>query len=97
MPDLLDHIVLPSKTVVPEFVLHQVEAKDGLAYSGFVVRESAAELVIRTEDNPALAISRAQVASDVRSSSSAMPEGLLQALTAQEAADLLAYLKSLAR
>ena len=88
---LLQQILRPSATVAPEYVLHLVETKTGSSYSGFVVRSDALELVLRTETGEQ-SLGKEQISSDTKSSLSAMPEGLLGPLTAQEAADLLAYL-----
>jgi hypothetical protein len=52
--------------------------------------------VIRSEDLTEREVKRSEVESDTQSPASAMPDGLLSGLTAQEAADLLAYLSTVA-
>ena len=91
---LIEHIVEPSKLIAPEFVLHTVETKDGEFHTGFVVPATDPELRLRIESGEIVPLSRAQVVADEKAVLSAMPEGLLGELTAQEAADLLAYLVS---
>jgi len=90
--ELLANIVNPSKQVAQEFQLHLVETKDGESLSGFVVSKAAGELRLRIESGETRTLRPAQVASDLPVAGSAMPEGLLANLTAQEAADLLAFL-----
>jgi putative heme-binding domain-containing protein len=99
---LLEQIRWPSRRIAPEFALHQVETRDGLQHSGFVVPVKAVagapapqDLRLRIEGGEVVTLARESVASDTVSPVSAMPEGLLDALTAQEVADLLAYLAGL--
>jgi putative heme-binding domain-containing protein len=90
--DVLDHIVNPSKQVAPEFQLHLVETRDGESLSGFVQGKDARGLQLRIESGELKPLAQAAIASDTAVPGSAMPEGLLANLTAQEAADLVAYL-----
>ncbi|MFM7554383.1 MAG: hypothetical protein ACKPAH_03645, partial [Verrucomicrobiota bacterium] len=100
---LLEQIRWPSRRIAPEFALHQVETRDGLQHSGFVVPAgklaagaAAPEgLRLRTEGGEVTTLARDAVVSDTISPVSAMPEGLLDAMTPQEVADLLAYLARL--
>jgi putative heme-binding domain-containing protein len=90
--DVLDHIVNPAKQVAPEFQLHLVETRDGESLSGFVQGKAGGGLQLRIESGELKSLKGSAIASDVPVAGSAMPEGLLANLTAQEAADLLAYL-----
>jgi putative heme-binding domain-containing protein len=92
---LLEQILAPSKVIDPAFVSYLVETKDGLAYSGFVLKRTDAEIVLKDATLNPVRLSAANVARMQPQQVSTMPEGLLQSLTAQEAADLLAYLTSL--
>ncbi|MEY2881304.1 MAG: hypothetical protein RLZZ15_3684 [Verrucomicrobiota bacterium] len=80
---LLEHIGAPNALVEPQWQLVTVALRDGTAPT----LKIAGGLV---EKIPA-----AQVASVSASRTSAMPEGLLQNLTAPEAADLIAFLAAL--
>ncbi|HEV3026661.1 MAG TPA: hypothetical protein VG457_03770, partial [Planctomycetota bacterium] len=62
--------------------------------SGIVVQKTDAELVLRDAEKE-LRLPAGSVERTVPMQKSLMPEGLLQHLTAQEAADLVAYLESL--
>lgn len=92
---LLEHLLAPSKTIDPAFALWQVETKDDLSYSGFLVERTAEELVLKDATLQQIRIRSPAVLSAKRSNLSVMPEGLLQNMTAQEAADLLEFLSSL--
>lgn len=94
---LLDHIVNPSKVIAPEFLLHMVETRDGENLAGFVITTSLAGLRLRCETGDERLLERTRITRDDISPVSAMPEGLLAPLTAQEAADLLAYLQETGR
>lgn len=92
--ELLDQILYPSKTIDPAFVGYQVETKDELLFTGFLVQSNQTSITLRD------AVSDVEIKSDRWKSiqaqkSSLMPEGLLQALTAQDAADLVEYLAGL--
>jgi putative heme-binding domain-containing protein len=91
---LLESILEPSKTIDPKFVGVIVQTKSGDVLSGIVVEKTDADLALRDAEKvtriPVSAVERM-----VPQQKSLMPEGLLQHLTAQEAADLVAYLESL--
>ena len=93
--ELLEQMVQPSRRIAPEFVVHLVETRDGLVRTGFRVGKDLQTLRLRVEDGTVQTLEAGEVVSDQVSPVSAMPEGLLDALTAAEAADLLAYLRSL--
>jgi putative heme-binding domain-containing protein len=92
---LLDNILNPSKTIAPGFATYLVETTNDLSYSGLLVRENPEEVVIKDGSLAETRIKRSDIARLQPSTISAMPEGLLQNLTAQEAADLLDFLSSL--
>jgi putative heme-binding domain-containing protein len=71
-----------------------VRKKDGDVVSGIVVSRNDQELVLRDVERE-LRLPAASVEKVVPQAKSLMPDGLLQHLTAQEAADLVAYLESL--
>ena len=92
---LLEQILKPSAIIDPNFVSVDVETKDGESITGYVVNQSAGGYTIRDAAGKDHALKNGQISSRRPSKLSLMPEGLLQAYTAQEAADLLAYLESL--
>ncbi len=92
---LLDNILNPSKIIDPAFATYQVEAKNDLSLSGFIISKTPDEIVLKDPDLKEVHVQLGDVKTMQPSKISAMPEGLLQNLTAQEAADLLEFLCSL--
>jgi putative heme-binding domain-containing protein len=89
---ILEHIIHPSKEIAPEFKTVMMTLRDGSELSGFALKRTANEWVLRDENLVEHKIMVAEVRESRESSLSAMPEGLLAPLTAQEAADLVEYL-----
>ena len=92
---LLDSILNPSKAIDPAFATYQVETKNDLSYSGLLVRKSSDEVVLKDANLNEVHVKASEMKTLESSKVSAMPEGLLQSLTAQEAADLVEFLSSL--
>lgn len=88
---LLDNILHPSKTIAPEFKTFYMTLADDAEVNGFIVRRSDSEVVLRDESLADRHLSPAQIKESRESAVSAMPEGLLAPLTAQEGADLIEF------
>jgi putative heme-binding domain-containing protein len=91
---LLDQVLHPSKVIAPEFKTTLVTLRDDTELSGFVLKRSGTELLLRDETLAERLIKLADIRETRESALSAMPEGLLAPLTAPEAADLLEYLSA---
>lgn len=89
---LLEQIVEPAKVIEPAWQLAVIEMKDGAVHSGFVTERDAETVSLRTADGNKLKMEVGRIAKTTQQRVSVMPEGLLASMTAQEAADLLAYL-----
>ena len=94
-PQIAEAVLMPSKTIATGFNAVAVTLKDGSAQLGFIVKRDANQLTLKIATGQSLTIQASQVKSEQPLPVSLMPEGLLQSFTAQEAADLLAYLASL--
>jgi putative heme-binding domain-containing protein len=92
---ILESLAMPSKVIAPGFAAVVVELKGGGAQTGFIVKETADEISLKTATGQTLALKRADIAKQTQLPASLMPEGLLQSLTAQEAADVLNYMETL--
>jgi len=68
---------------------------DGRVTSGLLVEQNEKEIIIKTADKKTVQIARSSVAEMQKSPVSLMPNRILSDLTAQEAADLLEYIRSL--
>jgi putative heme-binding domain-containing protein len=92
---LLEQIVAPSAVVADAWRLTTIELKSGDSRSGFITAHDGEGVTLRLAGGLTEKIPRAQIAKRRASRISAMPEGLLQTLTAPEAADLLEFLTRL--
>jgi putative membrane-bound dehydrogenase-like protein len=92
---LLETILEPSKAIAPEFIAYLVETKRGIVYAGFVMERTDQHLVIKDSQNQLIKVPAADVGEVVKQEKSLMPELVLRDVTAQDAADLLAFLESL--
>ena len=68
---------------------------DGRLTTGMLESESPTEIVLRTAENKQVVMARDDIDSIETSDQSLMPKFLLSDMTAQQAADLLTYLRSL--
>lgn len=91
--ELLEAIVAPSAAVSPEYTSYLVVTTEGAIHDGLIVVETPGSLTLRraTGDETVL---RSRIAEIRASSLSLMPEGLGDAMTEQELADLLAFLQA---
>jgi putative heme-binding domain-containing protein len=92
---ILESILDPSKDIDPKFAAYLVEVDDGRQLSGLIVARDAASLTVRDARGKDTRVPVANVVGQVPSRKSLMPDHLLRDLTAEQAADLLAYLASL--
>lgn len=92
---LLETIMNPSAGIAPEYVPYVVETEQGKVYAGFLQDQNNERVLLKTIEGATIQIARAQVAELVKQEKSLMPELVLKSITAQDAADLLAYLSGL--
>ncbi len=92
--DLLEAIVYPSASLIRSFEPVLVATADGKVTNGLLRSESSDEIVLATGANQEARIRRADIEEIRPSSVSVMPAGLDQQLSAQELADLVAFLKA---
>jgi putative heme-binding domain-containing protein len=93
--ELLDSLLNPSRTVDPAFAAFQVVTRDGRSNAGLLVRRTPAEVVLRDAQNKEMTIPVSELEQLTASRVSLMPDGMLAGFTAQQAADIVAYLMSL--
>ena len=92
---LLESILEPSKKIEPKFMTHLIETIDGNVVNGLIVQRSDKEIVIRSADGKQHRIANDDVDVFVPTRKSLMPDLLVKEMTAQELADLLAFLAGL--
>jgi putative heme-binding domain-containing protein len=93
--ELLAQLIEPSRRIDPPYQTYRAETTDGRTFVGLLQTQSADEVVLRTAQNQDMTVRREQIEALELQSVSLMPDRLLSELTAQEAADLLAFLQSL--
>jgi len=92
---ILESVLQPSKVIAPGFAAVVVEMKDGSAQTGFVVKEDEESATVKIATGQSVALKKSEVAKRTALPVSLMPEGLMQSLTAQEAADVVEWLGTL--
>lgn len=90
---LLLHIIVPEYEIMPIYTAYNVETKGGESYSGLLAAETPGSITLRMAQGIEQPISRADIASMTTSRLSLMPQEMEKAMTKQELADLLAFLK----
>jgi putative heme-binding domain-containing protein len=88
---LLENIVAPSAVVATDYRMTVATLKDGSVLNG-VLREPTARTVTLQSQTERRVLERSEIQTLESSEQSMMPEGLLSALPANDARDLLAYL-----
>jgi len=92
---ILENVLEPSKTIDPKYIAYNVETKDETSHTGFLLAKSAEAVVLKEANAGEVRLPAADIKHMEAQRLSLMPEGLLQGMTAQEAADLIEYLQSL--
>ncbi len=90
--EILESILFPSHVISDQFASQTVVTKDGKSYVGMVAPSGDGSLVVLQASGEKVVIDEDEVESKTRTKTSAMPEGLLNALTLEEIADLFGYL-----
>jgi putative heme-binding domain-containing protein len=92
---ILAKLLEPSKSIDPKYTLYLVETTDGKFHTGLLAAKSGKEVVLKMAGDKEVRVPVAQVASLAPQRQSLMPEQMLRDLTAEQAADLLAFLAGL--
>ncbi len=95
LAELLETILEPSKRIEAKYLTYLVETKTGRVASGLLVSQDDQEVVLRDATNKLVHIPADDVEQIAAQPQSLMPELLLRDMTAQQVADLLAFLGSL--
>ncbi len=93
--ELVESILKPSTKLAQGYETYAFRTNDGLTHTGFVVSESAAAVRIRDLTGVAHELKREEIEARQRQTQSAMPDGIVNNLTPEQLADVVAYLRSL--
>ncbi|MEE2685730.1 MAG: PQQ-dependent sugar dehydrogenase, partial [Planctomycetota bacterium] len=91
---ILESILYPSRKIEPAYSSYIVETVDGRILTGLLKSKDEQQLVLVTVDAKEVTLATEDVDLLVRQPKSLMPDLLLRDLTAQQVADLLAFLVS---
>jgi putative heme-binding domain-containing protein len=92
--EMLQHVIQPSLKVDDPFAAYIVVTNDGRVFTGLVTKKTDTVVVVKTADKQLVTIPNGEIDEMRKSNQSLMPERMLSDLTAQEAADLLSYLRA---
>src|SRR5262249_33049709 len=93
--ELVESILKPSAKIAQGFETYRFDMTDGKVYTGFVVSEGANTVLMRESTGVQRALPRKEIEERHKLDQSAMPEGIVNNLTPEQLADLVAYLQSL--
>lgn len=93
--ELLDQVLNPSRKIDPKFLTYVVETTAGRVHTGLLVSKTDKQVVLRDAKREERVIAAEDVEEIFAQRKSLMPELLLKDMTAQQVADLLAFLSSL--
>ncbi len=91
--ELIESIMFPSQVISDQYASKTVTTVNGLTYTGMAAAH-AAEVVILQSNGEKVSVLKRDIDEMVPSKKSAMPEGLLNPLTLEEIADLVAMLSA---
>ena len=89
---LLVNIIDPNREVPPQYLAYTAETKSGDVYTGILSAETSANISLLQPNGQRADLPRAQLLHFQSQKQSLMPEGLENGLSAQQMADLLAYI-----
>ena len=92
---MLDHILNPSDAISVEYVTQTITMKSGEQVTGIVTADTPDNVTVVVGADQQRRLRPAEIASRQPVRVSPMPEGLLNALTHQQVADLLEFLATL--
>ena len=92
---ILESLHQPSKAIAKGYETWMLTLKDGSVQTGFVVNPGDTAVTLKLPTGQPQTFERTQIRSQKVEPMSLMPEGLLQAMTEQEAADVIAFLAGL--
>jgi putative heme-binding domain-containing protein len=89
---LLEQITQPGKVIEPQWNVTTVATNDGDSIAGFIVTRNDAGITLKIPGGERKQIPANEIRSVTTAKATLMPDGILENLSAQEAADLLEFL-----
>ncbi len=94
LPTLIRNIIAPSLEIREGYQTVGVRMEDGAVLTGFIENQADEQFTLKAVDGKSHVILKSDVEQVLQQVTSLMPEGMLNAMTDQQIADLLAYLRS---
>ena len=92
--EIVDSIMYPSKVISDQYKSKTLITDEGLSYTGIIGSGGPDALLVLQQDGKKVRVPTAAVEQTVPSKVSSMPEGLIDGLSLQDVADLVAFLQS---
>ncbi|MBP85655.1 MAG: hypothetical protein CMJ64_02895 [Planctomycetaceae bacterium] len=92
---ILENILTPSRQIDPKFRVHLVLTADGKVHSGLLMKNEPPEVILKDAKGKLIKLASDDIEQMTPQQQSMMPDLLLRDLTAQQVADLIAYLSTL--
>jgi putative heme-binding domain-containing protein len=93
--ELVESVLKPSAKIAQGYETYRFDMANGKVFTGFVVSEGAKAVLIREATGVQRELKKDAIESRQIEKQSAMPEGVVNNLTPEQLADLIAYLQSL--
>ena len=93
--ELLENILEPSRRVDPKYITYLAETSNGRLFTGLLVEKTDEVVVLKDAQDKSRRIPMDMIEQLVPQRQSLMPDLLVRDMTAQQVADLVAYLSSL--
>lgn len=93
-PEIIESLLWPSKVMADQYKPDMVQTKDGDVFVGLVTKENARAITLVTAEHPEtpVEILKSKIQDRQKSSTSTMPENLLDAYTPEQIQGLIALL-----
>ena len=92
---ILDNILFPSKQIEAKYLTYVLETKRGQVHSGLLIAKDASKVVLKDATAKLIEVPAGDVENLTPQQKSLMPDLLLRDFTAEQVADLTAFLSSL--
>ncbi len=92
---LLESLLEPSRSIEPKYAAWLIETAEGKVFTGLLVKRTDEEVILRDTQNKEHHFKSDEIDGMYPQRTSLMPERLLREMTAQQVADLLAWLETL--
>jgi putative membrane-bound dehydrogenase-like protein len=91
---LLLHIIVPEYEIMPIYTCYNVETREGQGFTGLLAAETPDAITLRLAQGIEQRVPRSEIASMQTSRLSLMPQELEKAMSRQDLADLISFLKA---